>query len=295
MTPSAVDQHEQFRARHDVAVENNLASGVRAATLRKYHRSWMLWRQFVRLDHKQPSEADFRPAGLSLDYLAIVLQAFISYLGTDLLLSHLNIDAMCSGLRFLFKSMRIPTGAFDSPAQDIRTTPGIHYSWVRTLRITIGSAKNQLVGTITPLWFSAETPASQAASSTDEQSLHFTETLFNWALRSTFTATSLFCSYVDKRGAYVPLSYALMRRTIKSCARAFGFDPRQFASHSWRIGGASQLAAHRAPPAQIQALGRCARHQFASIISTPPPRASMPCCTSCSRQAPSRSTTSTWG
>lgn len=90
-----------------------------------------------------------------------------------------------------------------------------------------------------------------------EARLNFTKALFDWATTARLTASGLFCSHTDLyTGEYFPLTYALMQDSIKLCAAEFGFDPALFASHSLRIGGATQLASQNASQEHIQMMGR---------------------------------------
>ncbi len=154
------------------------------------------------------------------------------------------------------------------PAHKLRVVPGVSYACVRVVRITIHTAKNIRANQGVPLWFSAQPEAGSAA-----ETLNFTHALFQWTMATTLTEESQFCSFVSPAGSYVPLTYTMMVDTIKLCATAFGFDPARFASHSLRIGGATQLAANGASQELIQMMGRwrsapvCLDYQHASSQS----------------------------
>lgn len=151
------------------------------------------------------------------------------------------------------------------PAWALRNTPGLSYKYVRVVRITVHSAKNIKIGKGVPIWFSAQPEAGSA-----EKQLNFTKALYTWAMHTPLSADHQFCSFTTPEGVYQPLTYAMMQDTIKACAEAFGFDPDRFATHSLRIGGASQLAANGASQDLIRMMGRwrsapvCLDYQHAS-------------------------------
>ena len=64
-----------------------------------------------------------------------------------------------------------------------------------------------------------------------------------------------FCHFTYNRRAG-PIRYGTITRLLKRTATELGLDPKQFASHSLRAGGASALARGGALPWQIQAIGR---------------------------------------
>jgi hypothetical protein len=155
-----------------------------------------------------------------------------------------------SAVEFLCRRSESKTPVF-IPAHELRNTPGICYDHVDVVRITIHSAKNIKLGKGIPMWFSAQPTAGSEA-----EMLNFTHALYEWTMTTTLSADSQFCSFQSPEGAYVPLTYTMMVDTIKQCAAAFGFDPSRFASHSLRIGGATQLAANGVSQDLIQMMGR---------------------------------------
>ena len=62
----------------------------------------------------------------------------------------------------------------------------------------------------------------------------------------------------DRRGRRQAMTTAAFRALVKSIARGLGYDPKHFAAHSGRIGGAIDLADQNAPMLLIQAKGRWA-------------------------------------
>ena len=64
-----------------------------------------------------------------------------------------------------------------------------------------------------------------------------------------------FCHFTFRRRAG-PVRYATITNLLKRTAIRLKLDPKDFATHSLRAGGASALARGGAPPWQIQAIGR---------------------------------------
>ena len=65
----------------------------------------------------------------------------------------------------------------------------------------------------------------------------------------------LFQVPAKKRGTFRALTYAELVKGIKTLAGAAGYDPKQFASHSLRRGGATLAFRMGAPVQQIQLQG----------------------------------------
>jgi hypothetical protein len=136
------------------------------------------------------------------------------------------------------------------PAWEAARIPGLVFDHVQLVRITVHTAKNIRPGKGHTMWFSSK-PAEDPTAD-----LPVARLLFEWAMRARPAASEHFFSYRSEDGAYHPLTYDMMSRTIKACAAQFGFDAGLFATHSLRIGAASTLRANDAPNELIKMLGR---------------------------------------
>ena len=79
--------------------------------------------------------------------------------------------------------------------------------------------------------------------------------MFEWAREAQPLANNLFLSYNGNVGEPWFLNYESYRGIIKRTARACGFDPKWFDTHSNRIGGATIMAADGHPDHSIKRAG----------------------------------------
>jgi hypothetical protein len=132
------------------------------------------------------------------------------------------------------------------------------WSRVKVVKITLRSAKNDVMRAGNTFWLTnLETT----------QYINIVKVLFDWSIRANHRQGDYFMSYNVMAGrSYVntPLAYNSVNHTVKKCATDHNLDPRDFGTHSARIGGATALRAAGASESMIQRLGRwlsecCAR------------------------------------
>jgi hypothetical protein len=85
-----------------------------------------------------------------------------------------------------------------------------------------------------------------------DQAFDLVKDLWEWAVHAKPPADAPFFSTADGW----ELFYSMLNEACKDIARASGFNPSQFSSHSLRIGGASALAAAGVADSIIQIMGR---------------------------------------
>jgi hypothetical protein len=101
----------------------------------------------------------------------------------------------------------------------------------------------------------------------DGQGINIVKVAFDWAVQAQLTRDDFFMSF--RRGGsrsstgvlltpgwLTLLTYDEVSKTIKKCAKIHGLDPRDFGTHSPRIGGACTLRAGNAPDTMLQLLGK---------------------------------------
>ena len=101
-------------------------------------------------------------------------------------------------------------------------------------------------------------PVSQSCA------IDFVAMLFEWSIVACLLPSQPFLSY---RGRW-KLQYSLFQKAIKKVASAMGLDATRFSSHSFRIGGASAMAAAGVHDYVIQKIGRWKSLTFLQYIRT---------------------------
>ncbi len=90
----------------------------------------------------------------------------------------------------------------------------------------------------------------------ESDGLNIVRTMFDWVCLSKPSAESYLMSYTSKSGGVYCLKYNDIASSVKAAAQCHGFNPKNFSTHSLRVGGACLLRAGSAPDSMIQLLGR---------------------------------------
>ena len=121
---------------------------------------------------------------------------------------------------------------------------------ITCVKITLRSAKNDVMRAGSTFWFN---------NLSTTQYINIVRVLFDWSVLAHHRAGDFFMSYNLFQGrscTNVPLSYNCVNQAMKQCAAEYGLDPRDFGTHSARIGGATALRAAGASESMVQRLGR---------------------------------------
>lgn len=134
-------------------------------------------------------------------------------------------------------------------------------SWVTGVTTYFRSMKNDQLGRGGISTFSTATRGESVAYCVASD-------MFSWAARAEPLAEDPFLSHC---GSEVALAWALtgdyFNKLTKLAAETCGLDPKRFSTHSWRIGGASILAAAGHPNHYIQHAGRWRSLAFLDYIN----------------------------
>lgn len=114
----------------------------------------------------------------------------------------------------------------------------LDFQFVRSVRITVHTAKNIAPGQGQPVWFS-----TRARDDDGVELFPIAQHLFAWASVAELSQHDVFLSYPDPDLGRVPLRYAAMNSALKAAARAAGVDPRKCGTHSLRGGTATAMVA----------------------------------------------------
>jgi hypothetical protein len=126
---------------------------------------------------------------------------------------------------------------------------------VECMQVSLGSAKNDQLAEGNS-WIISR-------GDEGEHGVVFLEEMATWAAQAQSEADDPFISWRDRDGKLFQLKYRGYNEDIKAAAAACGFDPKDFGTHSIRIGSLSQMAAAGIP---LEAVQRAARHK--NITST---------------------------
>jgi hypothetical protein len=123
------------------------------------------------------------------------------------------------------------------------------WQYVTLVKFTLRSMKNDQLRIGSTFWF---------RNLPDEPGMNIVKATFEWALIAQLQEDDFFFSHrrCNKSQGSIWLTYTTVNRTIKECAKRFQLNPRNFGTHSPRIGGACTLRAGEAPDTMLKLLGK---------------------------------------
>jgi hypothetical protein len=127
--------------------------------------------------------------------------------------------------------------------------------------LDVASAKNDIGGVGNQFWWprqSRDTPVSE------KRPYDIALDMFRWAVYAQPRRGDQFLSSSQHGG--VQLKYSTFNKATQKVAKVLHLNPKQYASHSYRIGGASALAAAGVPAYMIQLMGRWKSLAFMDYI-----------------------------
>ena len=122
---------------------------------------------------------------------------------------------------------------------------------ITQVRFTLRHMKNDRFRMGNTFWY-GNTPGT---------TLNIVKVVFDWAVKAKSGITDkkdFFFSYQTKSNRTKKLTQGMVSRTIKRCAMRFNLDPRDYGTHSPRIGGACTLRAGGASQTWLAEIGRWA-------------------------------------
>jgi hypothetical protein len=139
----------------------------------------------------------------------------------------------------------------DGGSQMVDATQVTTAMWPRVtlVKFTLRSMKNDQLRIGSTFWF---------RNMPNEEGTNIVKVAFEWAVTARLQSGDFFMSHrrgLPQQGS-ICITYSMVDKTIKECARLHGFLPRNFGTHSPRIGGACTLRAGDAPDTMLKLLGK---------------------------------------
>ncbi len=121
------------------------------------------------------------------------------------------------------------------------------WPFVTLVRFELRHSKNDKMRVGSVFWFRNLPEAA---------GINIVRAVFDWICLSKPTAESYLMSFRSQNGHVCCLKYHDIAQAVKLAAQCQGFNPKNFSTHSLRVGGACLLRAGSAPDSMIQLLGR---------------------------------------